>query len=73
MQIQEILKSKTFQKTEKKIDSWKLQAEEMSKFFGKPIYFLFWRYDRQKLYEAYRVCEEKRIASIKYLIGILRK
>jgi hypothetical protein len=71
--IKSKLKNKKFQKEEKKIDSWKLQAEEMSKYFKVPVYFLFWRYDRQKLYEAYRACIAEGKNSINYLIGILSK
>ncbi len=71
--IKSKLQNKKFQKDERKIDSWKLQAEEMSKYFGEPLYWIFYRYPRQKIYESYRACIVEGKRTKKYLLGILNK
>lgn len=71
--IKQKLKNKKFQRSEKKIDSWKLQAEEMSKYFGEPLYWIFWKYPRQKIYEAYRSCITEGKKNKEYLLAIIIK
>jgi len=71
--IKEKLKNKKFQKSEKKTTEWQEMGKELSAYFKKNCYWLLWRYPKQKVYEAYRECQTRKIASIEYFIGILRK
>jgi hypothetical protein len=51
---------------------WTAMADELSRFYKKNCYWLFWKYPKQKIYEAHRECERRKIASIKYLLAILK-
>ena len=70
--IKSKLVGKKFQKSDKDFDSWKLMAEEMSKFFGKPCYYLFYdpKWNKTILYETYKECQE-RGKGYRYFMAIL--
>ena len=61
-------------KPEKKFNfKWQVLADEISTYFGKPLYWLFYKYPEHKIELAYKACKEKGIDSIQYLLGILKK
>ena len=46
-------------------------AHEMTSKFGRQMYVIFWRYPENKIREAFRVCNEKGIYKVAYLVGII--
>lgn len=50
---------------------WQVLGEEVSGYFKQPLYWLFYRYDKISILNAYKVCKEKGIGNIAYLLGIL--
>jgi len=51
---------------------WQVLADEMTVFFKVNCYWLFWKYPRQTLFEAYRVCQRENIKSFRYLLGVIK-
>ena len=52
---------------------WEVLADEMTAYFGKSCYWLFYRKEEWKIRNAYRICQGKGIKSLNYLLGILKK
>lgn len=52
---------------------WQVLADEISTYFNKPLYWLFYRYEDWKIENAYKACKEKGVDKVNYLIGILKK
>jgi hypothetical protein len=52
---------------------WEVLADEMTNYFGENCYWLFYKKEDWKIRNAFKICKEKRIGSLRYLIGILRK
>lgn len=71
--LKEKLKNKKWKKEEKPSTEWQEMGKEMSKFFKANCYWLMWKYPKQKIYEGYRECQTRKIASLNYLLGILKK
>jgi hypothetical protein len=61
------------QKTGGPTSQWEAHADEVSEYFGKPLYFLFHQYRDFQILEAFKVCQEKNIKTVGYFIGILKK
>ena len=58
----------------KKIDhSYQELAIEMQQFFGKNIWYLFWKYKEQDIKEAFEICKRKEIKNVAYLIGCINR
>lgn len=51
---------------------WQESAERLSQWFGTPLYWLYHRYEQWKIEDAFRICQEKNIKKLGYLIGILK-
>jgi len=52
---------------------WEVLADEMTNYFGENCYWLFYKKEDWKIRNAFKICQEKRISSLKYLMGILKK
>lgn len=53
-------------------EQWKEQAEEMTKFFGKNCYPIFYKLQKVYIDDAFRICKEKDIHNISYFWGIVK-
>jgi len=51
---------------------WEVLADEMSEYFGENCYWIFHKQEHWKIRNAFKICQEKRISSFKYLMGILK-
>ena len=51
---------------------WEVLADEMTEYFRENCYWLFYKNEDWKIRNAFKICQEKRISSLKYLIGILK-
>lgn len=72
--IKDLLKSRLPKpEVKKKFNyAWQVKADEVSTYFGKPLYWLFHKYYDWQVMNAYKVCKEKGITAVPYLLGILR-
>ena len=52
---------------------WEVLADEMTEYFGENCYWLFYKKEDWKIRNAFKICQEKRISSLRYLMGILKK
>jgi hypothetical protein len=52
--------------------AWEVLADEMTDYFGENCYWLFYKKEDWKIRNAFKVCQEKRISSFRYLLGILK-
>jgi hypothetical protein len=52
---------------------WQVLADEMTTYFKRNSYWLFYKYPEHKIELAYKACKEKGIDSLQYLFGILKK
>jgi hypothetical protein len=52
---------------------WEVLADEMTNYFRENCYWLFYEKEDWKIRNAFKICKEKRISSLRYLMGILRK
>jgi hypothetical protein len=52
---------------------WEVLADEMTNYFRENCYWLFYKKEDWKIRNAFKVCQEKRVRSLRYLMGILRK
>jgi len=52
---------------------WEVLADEMTDYFRENCYWLFYKKEDWKIRNAFKICKKKRISSLKYLMGILRK
>lgn len=48
-------------------------ADEMSAYFKRNCYWLFYHHELWKIENAYKVCKEKGITNQNYLLGILKR
>ena len=72
MHIKDLLSDKKFEKSNKKFNHlWQVQADEVSAYFGQKLYWLFYKYYDFEIMDGYRVCKEKGITAVPYLLGIL--
>jgi hypothetical protein len=59
--------------TKKFNHDWEVWADELTAYFKRNCYWLFHRYDKHKIINAYKYCKEKGIDKINYLLGMLNK
>jgi len=52
---------------------WEVLADEMTNYFRENCYWLFYKKEDWKIRNAFKICQDKRISSLRYLMGILRK
>jgi hypothetical protein len=52
---------------------WEVLADEMTEYFNDNCYWLFYKKEDWKIRNAFKICQEKRISSFRYLMGILKK
>ena len=45
---------------------------EMQSYFKKIIWYLFHKYDELKIRDAFKICKEKGIKKVNYLVGIIK-
>lgn len=45
---------------------------ELEPFYGKVIWSLFYKYPLVKIRDAHKVCVERGIITVKYLIGVMK-
>jgi hypothetical protein len=72
------MKKANFKKTYKQKESkhkeeWQEKAEELTNYFNKNCYPIFYKIQRAYIDEAFRVCKEKKIRNIKYFWGVIKK
>ena len=53
--------------------AWQVTAQEISDYFKKPLYFLFYKYPEFQILNAYKWCKEKNISRYQILISLLKK
>ena len=51
---------------------WQQQAEEISKYFSKPLYWLFYKFSHEDIISTYRFMEEKNDKNVQSLIKRLQ-
>lgn len=60
-------------KTEKKIDyEFQQMGIELEPFYGKVIWSLFYKYPLEKIRDAHKVCVERGVMKLAYLIGVIK-
>lgn len=61
-------------KSEKKIDfEFQQLGIELEPFYGKVIWSMFYRYPLVKIQDAHKVCVERGITKLAFLIGVMNK
>ena len=75
MDIKSLLKDKKFTKEEKRIDhSFQALGIEVQEYFNdKKLWWIFWKFPEQDIFEALKACKSKGITNKRYLLGILYK
>lgn len=63
---------------QRKFHDFQIAGKVISDFLGTPAYFLFSKYDHDKIREAFFIAEksarnDKKYRNIKYLVGIIKK
>jgi hypothetical protein len=53
--------------------AWEVLADEMTEYFGENCYWIFYKKEHRKIRNAFKICQEKGISSLKYLLGILKR
>ena len=53
--------------------NWQLLGQEVSEWFGKPLYWLFHRYEEARIMDCYKFCRQKGIAKYQVLLALLNK
>jgi len=72
MDIKNLLANKQFQKSKHNFKhGWEVQAQEVSDYFGQKLYWLFYKYYDFEIMNALKICREKGITTVPYLLGIL--
>jgi hypothetical protein len=52
--------------------AWEVLADEMTNYFGENCYWVFYKKEDWKIRNAFKICQGKRIRSLRYLMGILK-
>lgn len=53
--------------------NWQLLGEEVSNYFGKPLYWLFHKFPEDKIIDAYKYCKREGISKYQILLALLNK
>lgn len=73
MKLSEKLKNYKIKKSKAKINfSYQELGIELQKYFKTNTWWIFSRYEEWKIRDAFKICKEKGISSVNYLLGILR-
>ena len=74
MDMKSLLAKRTVNSSTKRFNAgWQVLANEMTAFFGVNCYWILWKEEEWKVRAAFKICQEKRIAKVAYLIGILKR
>ena len=52
---------------------WQVLADEMTEFFGVNCYWILWKKEEWKIRAAFKICREKGIRNVGYLLGVIKK
>ena len=52
---------------------WQVLADEMTEFFGVNCYWILWKKEEWKIRAAFKICQEKQITKVGYLLGIIKR
>ena len=50
---------KPIEKVAKEDEWWKVAGKEMSTFFGKPCYWIFWKHSRERINRAWSIATKE--------------
>lgn len=53
--------------------NWQLLGQEVSEYFGKSLYWLFYRFPEDHIVECYKYCKHQGISKYQVLIALLQK
>jgi hypothetical protein len=73
MKIPQNYKKNLTKRTSKHKYLWQEKAEEVSNYFGQPLYWIFWKHSDWKIMQAYEICKEKGEKSLAYFLGVIKK
>ena len=74
MDIKSLLeKRRTSSSTRKFNAGWQVLADEMTGYFGENCYWIFWKKEEWKIRAAFKVCQEKGIRKVGYLLGVIKR
>ena len=45
----------------------------MTEFFGVNCYWILWKEEEWKVREAFKICREKQIPKVGYLLGVIKR
>ena len=48
-------------------------VDELTEFFGVNCYWILWKEEEWKVREAFKICQEKQITKVGYLLGIIKR
>jgi hypothetical protein len=52
--------------------AWEVLADEMTEYFGENCYWVFYKKEHWKIWDAFKICQEKKICSFKYFMGVMK-
>jgi hypothetical protein len=52
---------------------WQVLADEMTDYFGKNCYWIFWKKEEWKIRAAFKVCQERGVRNVGYLLGVIKR
>ena len=52
---------------------WQVLADEMTEYFGVNCYWILWKKEEWKVRAAFKICQEKQITKVGYLLGIIKR
>ena len=68
-----LAKRKSSSSTKRFNAGWQVLADEMTEFFGLNCYWILWKEEEWKVREAFKICREKQIPKVGYLLGIIKR
>lgn len=71
MHIDELLKDKKFESKKDNFHEFQILGKEISNFVKKPAYFLFSKYNHDKIRDAFEIIKKKNIPDLSYMIKII--
>jgi len=74
MDMKSLLAKRTGNSSTKRFNAgWQVLADEMTEFFGVNCYWILWKEEEWKVREAFKICQEKQITKVGYLLGIIKR
>ena len=72
--MKSLLAKRTVNSSTKRFSAgWQVLADEMTAFFGVNCYWILWKEEEWKVREAFKICREKQIPKVGYLLGIIKR